>query len=213
MQLVKKQRRTRLDPEARRAQLLNCSLAVFAEHGIARATHSQIAAKAGMSVSAVYSYFRTREDLVHATLGEVECYLDRIFEQAVAKNLSPFEALLDIGRIFAEGAKSQPDIIRVLLDWSTGVGLEVWPNYLKMLGRLEETIKDILARGKAEGVVPAHIDIPTAARIFTGGGHTVALMQCAKIAPDELNRFIVQLVCGAMGLSRPPPPESGAQPA
>jgi TetR/AcrR family hemagglutinin/protease transcriptional regulator len=93
------------------------------------------------------------------------------------------------------------------------VGLEVWPNYLKMLGRLEETIKDILARGKAEGVVPAHIDIPTAARIFTGGGHTVALMQCAKIAPDELNRFIVQLVCGAMGLSRPPTTESGAQPA
>ena len=193
--------------------MLACSLAVFAEHGIARATHSQIAAKAGMSVSAVYSYFRTRDDLVNATLAEVERYLDRIFEQAVAKNLSPFEALLDIGRIFAEGAKSQPDIIRVLLDWSTGVGLDVWPHYLRMLGRLEETVRDILARGKAEGIVPAHINIPTAARIFTGGGHTVALMQCAKIAPDELNSFLVQLVCGAMGLSRPPAVGAGAQPA
>ena len=85
MSSTTKRRRTRLDPHDRRAQLLACSVAVFAEYGVARATHSQVAMKAGTSVSAVYSYFRTRQDLTIATLTEVERYLDRIFEETRAK--------------------------------------------------------------------------------------------------------------------------------
>ena len=42
--------RTRLAPEARKAQLLDCALAAFAEHGVARATHSHVAERAGVSI-------------------------------------------------------------------------------------------------------------------------------------------------------------------
>ena len=75
--------RTRLSPEARRAQLLECALAAFAEHGVARATHSHVAERAGVSVPAVHSYFRTRDDLVAAVLSEVEAYLLEIVSSSL----------------------------------------------------------------------------------------------------------------------------------
>ena len=201
MALQPKRRRTRLDPADRRKQLLTCSLAVFAEHGIARATHSQVAAKAGMSVSAVYSYFRTREDLTKATLAEVESYLDRIFEETRAKGLPPYETLLEMGRIFSEGAKSEPDRIRVLLDWSTAVGLDVWPAYLAMLEKLEGNVESILEDAVCRGCSPKHLDTRTAARMFVGGGYTVGLMQCANVDSNDVDRFVVQLAHAVMGVS------------
>jgi len=156
--------------------------------------------KAGTSVSAVYSYFRTRQDLTIATLTEVERYLDRIFEETRAKALPPYDTLLEMGRIFSEGARTEPDKIRVLLDWSTGVGLDVWPRYLEMLDRLETSVQTVLEEAQPPGRSPEHFDTRTAARIFVGGGHTVGLMQCADAPPDEVDRFIDHLVRAVMGL-------------
>ena len=110
-------RRTRLQPEERRAQLLKCALAVFAENGIARATHSQVAELAGVSVPAVHSYFRTRDDLVAATLGEVDRYLDGITE-TLERPVPPYDALVELGRTFVQEAETDPDMIKVWLDWS-----------------------------------------------------------------------------------------------
>ena len=194
-------RRLRLDPEERRPQLIACSLAVFAENGIARATHSQVAALAGVSVSAVYAYFRTRADLVAATLTPVEAYLDEMFEAVVAKRLPPYESLLEIAETFAEGTRSKPDIPMVWLDWSTGVGLESWPRYLELLERMQRHIDRILTDGKSKGLVPANLDTRAASRLYVGGGHTIALMQCAGIPAAELEVFIQQLVRGAMAVA------------
>lgn len=192
-------RRIRLDPEERRPQLIACSLAVFAENGIARATHSQVAALAGVSVSAVYAYFRTRADLVAATLTPVENYLDDMFERVVAKGLPPYDSLFEIAETFAEGTRGKPDITMVWLDWSTGVGLDSWPRYLDLLERMQRHVDGILTRGKGLGLVPAHLDTRAASRLYVGGGHTIALMQCAGIPAAEMDVFIQQLVRGAMG--------------
>jgi TetR/AcrR family hemagglutinin/protease transcriptional regulator len=198
-------RRIRLDPEERRPQLLACSLAVFAECGIARATHSQVAVRAGVSVSAVYAYFRTRADLVAATLTEVEAYLDRMFESVITKRLTAYETLLEIAETFAEGTRTIPDLIMVWLDWSTGVGLDSWPRYLELLERMHLHIDGKLAEGKRLGQVPAHLDTRAAARLYVGGGHTIALMQCAGIATAEMDVFIQQLVRGALGIAADAP--------
>ncbi|MGL4543795.1 MAG: helix-turn-helix domain-containing protein, partial [Polymorphobacter sp.] len=69
--MTKRPARTRLAPEDRRVQLVVHAIACFADHGIARATQAQVAERAGVSVSAVYSYFRTRADLVDAVLETV----------------------------------------------------------------------------------------------------------------------------------------------
>ena len=200
--------RTRLTPQARRAQLLDCALAAFAEHGVARATHSHVAERAGVSVPAVHSYFRTREDLVAAVLGEVETYLIEIVSCSLDDAKPVHEALEALAVNFSRDAKEKPDMIKVWLDWSTGVRADVWPRYMDVLERLHEIAEKILERGKREGVIPPALNVKAAARTYLGGGHTVALMQFSGAKPHEFDAVIGHLVRAAMGLGldAPPPP-------
>jgi len=186
--------RTRLLPEERRAQLLVCAVAAFAEHGVARATHSHVAERAGVSVSAVHSYFRTREDLVAAVLGEVEAFLMATSAAALAADLPVQDALVTLARRFSRAASEQADLIKVWLDWSTGVRADVWPHYLEVLDRLQDLAQKIFARGKREGLMPENLNVRAAARLYIGGGHTVALMQFAGASRRDLDIFIDQLV-------------------
>lgn len=204
--------RTRLRPDERRAQLLDCALAAFAEHGVARATHSHVAERAQVSVSAVYSYFRTREDLVAAVLDEVANYLDRIFDECLRDELRPEEALMGLARRFARDALERPDLLKVWLDWSTGVGSPVWPRYLLVLDRLHDAITKVLTRGKRLKVLPAGLDARAAARTYVGGGHTVALMQFAGVAGREVDAMIAHLVRGVTGRGAARPAGSRASP-
>ena len=192
--------RTRLSPSARRAQLLECALAAFAEHGVARATHSHVAERAGVSVPAVHSYFRTREDLVAAVLGEVEIYLLHIVSSSLGLPKTVAERLEALAVNFARDATEKPDMIKVWLDWSTGVRADVWPRYVDVLERLHGIAQKVLERGKREGIIPATLDVKAAARVYLGGGHTVALMQFSGAKPREFNAVIEQLVRAAMGV-------------
>lgn len=200
--------RTRLTPQARRAQLLDCALAAFAEHGVARATHSHVAERAGVSVPAVHSYFRTREDLVAAVLGEVETYLIEIVSRSLDDATPVHEALEALAVNFSRDAREKPDMIKVWLDWSTGVRADVWPRYMDVLDRLHEIAEKILERGKREGVIPPALNVKAAARTYLGGGHTVALMQFSGARPGEFDDVIGHLVRSAMGigLDAPLPP-------
>jgi len=192
--------RTRLRPDERRAQLLTCALSAFAEHGLARATHSQVAERAHVSVSAVYSYFRTRDDLVSAVLDEVADYLDRIASETLGGRFGVYDALMALGHRFAQDALDQPDMLKVWLDWSTGVDGASWPRYLDVLDRLHDAAAAVFEQGKKEGVVSSALDAQAAARIYMGGGHTVALMQFAGVSRRELDVVIDQLARGAMGV-------------
>ena len=62
--------RTRLDPEQRRAEVLDQAVAAFAEHGFARTTFADVAARSGLSKGAVYHYFETKEALFEAVITE-----------------------------------------------------------------------------------------------------------------------------------------------
>ena len=193
--------RTRLAPEARKAQLLDCALAAFAEHGVARATHSHVAERAGVSIPAVHSYFRTREDLVAAVLGEVERYLIDIVSDSLGGPKEVREALTLLATRFANAARDKPDMVKVWLDWSTGVRADVWPRYIDVLDRLHAIAQKVFARGKREGVLPAELNVKAAARIYIGGGHTVALMQFAGASRRDLETLTGQLVANVMGMS------------
>jgi len=194
-----KPKRTRLQPDARRAQLISCAMSAFAEHGLARGTHSHVAERAGVSVSAVHSYFRTREDLVEAALNEVETHLLEMVLGALGGKGTVEECLAALATQFTQSARVDPDLFKVWLDWSTGVRADLWPRYIKLNDRFVEAAQKLLSRGKREGVVPAEVSVKAAARLYIGGGHTVALMQFAGVSKREIGQFTDHLVASAMG--------------
>lgn len=61
--------RTRLDPDTRRAALLDAARAMFAERAYAEVTISAIATAAGASDALVYRYFGGKDDLYAAIVG------------------------------------------------------------------------------------------------------------------------------------------------
>lgn len=204
---VKRPVRTRLSPEARRAQLLECAIAAFAEHGLARATHSHVAKRAGVSVPAVHSYFRTRDDLVTAVLDEVAAFLLKLNAETLSNSqLSVREALELLATRFAREALEKPDIIKVWLDWSTGVRADIWPRYMTVLDRLHGIAQKVFARGKREGVLSPDLNPKAAARVYLGAAHMVALMQFSGSGPSarELDTVIAHIVTGAMNMGREP---------
>jgi TetR/AcrR family hemagglutinin/protease transcriptional regulator len=190
--------RTRLSPEDRRAQLLQHALASFADHGIARATHAHVAARAGVSVSAVYSYFRTRADLVAAVLHAVEATIETMVQSALTTPHPAPEALTILAGKTAEMALQEPHTVRIWLDWSTGVSAEAWPQFLLMQARLHALIETVITR--SPGALPTNppAAIKAAARIFVGSAHTLALMQFEAVPKVELDAFIAQMVSGVL---------------
>ena len=196
--------RTRLPPDQRKAQLLRCAISAFAEYGIARATHAHVAERAQVSVSAVHSYFRTREDLVAATLGEVEATLMEIALNKSLEKASVHEALWLMAHSFDRAVRDDPDVIKVWLDWSTGFRADVWPGYLRMQERLHNAVQKILARGKRLGLLSEALNAKAASRLFIGGGHTVALMRFAGASQREIEILMDHLICGTTSIGLAP---------
>jgi TetR/AcrR family hemagglutinin/protease transcriptional regulator len=194
-----KPKRTRLQPLERRAQLVGCAISAFAEYGLARGTHSQVAELAGVSVSAVHSYFRSRDDLVKAALDEVESHLLELVLSTLGGQGSVAECLEALAIRFTQSAHDHPDLFKVWLDWSTGVRADAWPRYVKLQARLIEAAIALLTRGKREGVIPQKLNIRAAARLFIGGGHTVVLMKFAGVSAQEIDFFADHMVASAMG--------------
>jgi TetR/AcrR family hemagglutinin/protease transcriptional regulator len=188
--------RTRLQPADRRAQLLQHAVACFAEHGVARATQAQVAARAGVSVSAVYSYFRTRPDLVDAVLQIVAESIIGMVEATAALPGSAEAVLTVLARQTAGMADDQPELVRVWLDWSAGVRADTWPQFVALQSRLHRLVESILARHS--GADPADPRLASAARLFVGGAHTLALMRFENVGPAQRDIFIAQMVGGAL---------------
>ncbi len=194
--------RTRMPPDQRRAQLLRCAIAAFAEHGIARATHAHVAERAEVSVSAVHSYFRTRDDLVAATLNEVESCLMDIIVNIDVQNSSVQETLSLMVKGFDKAAQEDPEMIKVWLDWSTGFRADVWPGYLRMQERLHAAVRKALSRGKRAGTLSPQLNTAAAARLFVGGGHTIALARFAGASRREIAILIDHLIKSIMAIGR-----------
>jgi len=192
--------RARLPPEQRRTQLLDCAIAAFAEHGLARATHAHVAGHAHVSVPAVHSYFRTREDLVAAALTEVETRLMPIVAEAERRCPTARAALTAMVEGFDRAARDTPDVIKVWLDWSTGFRADVWPGFLAMQDQLHKLVGKVLARGKRRGELARRLNTKAAARLFVGGGRTVALLRFSGASEAEIRTLIRHLILSVITL-------------
>lgn len=128
-------RRTRLSPEARRQQLMDCAIEVFSKRGIGRAGHAEIAELAQVSVATVFNYFNTREELVDNVLAQIESF----FTNMVSSSFSPERSLKDCIHsyisAFVDAAFEQPQYTYIWLEWSSAIREESWDRYIQLLER------------------------------------------------------------------------------
>lgn len=86
--------RRRLDPEARREQILDAAVAHFAEVGLGGTTRD-LARRAGVTQALLYQYFGSKAELTEAVFARV--YLGRLdpaWQDAIRDRATPIEARL-----------------------------------------------------------------------------------------------------------------------
>lgn len=168
-------KKLRLPPIERQEQLEKFIVKAAAQRGISRVTHSHVAKLAKVSVSTVHFYFKRRDDLVASATKQVEDYLIDIFTENLQQD-SVRDALTDLAEAFLEGGITNPDLIKVWLDWSVSIREKVWKDYQNLQDELHKRVRKVLNRAKREKLLPKDFDTQAATRIYIGSGHTLQLM-------------------------------------
>lgn len=192
-------RANRLAPDARRAQLLDCAIKVFARRGLGRGGHGEIAREAGVSVPTVFAYFRTREQLVGEVLAEIVRIYDDMADRHYRAEVPAPRAMLDFSFAFAASVDARPDAAKLLLEWSSAVRDEVWPLFLQFHSAMAAKIQAMIERGQREGSIEREIDAENAALMMIGSAHLVVQMKFSRFPPERLQRFLLGMLRGALG--------------
>ncbi|MHA7002111.1 TetR/AcrR family transcriptional regulator [Aeromonas schubertii] len=185
-------RRTRLSPEARRSQLMECAIEVFSRRGIGRAGHAEIAEEAKVSVATVFNYFNTREELVDEVLGEVEAFIRQLMTEAYADHHPICDSIRRHVELFVNVAYERPDHANIWLEWSSSVRDEVWPRYVKLLDEILEHITPRLQKALDRGEIESELSALALARILTSFGYL--MMQMVNAPERPLRSEVVETV-------------------
>lgn len=189
----------RLSSEARRAQLLNCALAVFARRGLGEGRHAEIAEEAAVAVPTVFVYFPTREALVDSVLDEVARFLTEMAEH-VHSQAKPADVILrDHIVAFTESIASHSDYARVWLDWSTAIRDKVWDRYLGFEEVIIVIVRRTIERGQRDGTILPDRDADDQARLMVGLSHMLAQMMFAGRPREKIEQFEATLLRAVLG--------------
>lgn len=180
-------KRTRLNPEDRRRQLLDAAVALFAEQGIGEAKHADIAKRTGVSVATTFVYFPTREELIDAVLDDVAEKNLSIFDDVNAAGLSVSQLLTALAEQALDRVDEERAYAQVYLNWSMNFAPHIREKYLAcqdiILSRLTE-ILDVAAPGRQKGK-GARDD----ARILLAASQMLTVMKLDGLSKERMDRF------------------------
>lgn len=166
-----KKRRTRLSPDARRAQLLACAIEAFAERGLSRAAHADVARLAGVAVSSVFHYFPTREALVDAVLDEVERHFLNMSDKALGSCEDPLAGMAFHAKLFADEVNADSDYIKLWLEWSASIREDIWPRYIRFYEEQRDHALGAVQKGLDLGYFDDTFTAEELATAYVGCGH------------------------------------------
>lgn len=153
MDTISRRPRTRLSPEKRKLQLLEIATEVFANRGIGRGGHADIADIAQVSVATVFNYFPTREDLVDEVLNHVVDEFNHYLKSSLSETESVRSNLELLNSNLIDNVLEEKTWIKVWFEWSSSTRDEVWPLFLSTHNENQNLIIDMFERGIEQGEI------------------------------------------------------------
>lgn len=187
-------RRVRLSQEERRAQLTRCAVKMAAAKGLGRIVHADVAREAGVSVPTAFLYFRNRQALLTAVIGEVDRFYMRMAREHHKADVPPLQALIDHLRDFGESVDEEPDYAMIWLEWSTLIRNDfgLWDAFLDFQERIIRILARSIRRCQQEGTVPTSISAPDSARLLTASSYALAQLKFMKRNQRIIQRYTDQ---------------------
>jgi AcrR family transcriptional regulator len=156
---------------ARRRQILDAARACFARNGFHATSMQDVVAESGLSMGAVYRYFKSKDDLIQAIAEDVVGMLVGQVDHLIdARPLPPLTQVLD-GVLSVVEIQTGPD-------GAVRMAIQVWAEALRnprlsdLLARVYPTIRAafvrLAARAREEGQLPARTDPEQAGSVLFG---------------------------------------------
>ncbi len=182
---MQKSKPRRLSPENRRAQLLKAALSCYASLGVMRAGHGDVAKQAGVSTATVFNYFPTRAKLTEAVFSEIYTVIERMFKKYAEAEVPDEGRLTALSITFQRLVDENPDLLKVLLNWSSTFSPEVRPAYLKFQ---DWAVKGIHAHSNVSG------DNLSDARIVLATSYNYARMKLDGTDPQVRALYVDRVI-------------------
>jgi AcrR family transcriptional regulator len=190
---------TKAQPSVRRARTRACLIAsateVVAEHGFHAATVDRIAQRAGFSVGALYSNFKSKDELLFAVFdGHLVWFAQRL--EAVSDSAKPAAAISDwLGALAAE-----PEQFHVFIEfWAYAVRKpKVRRQLAKRMDQMRADVAAVVERQAKDADAEPPLSPELIALLVLSLGRGLALEKLARpgAVPDEP---IGELLAGLLG--------------
>jgi len=146
-------------PEGKQRVILTSAAAEFARSGYTAAKVDDIAAKAGISVGALYKYFKNKENCFLAVLEEGMRELEERLNQVAAETHDPWARIEAIVRLIPEHSRKHAEIIRLYQEiGSEGLSSIAEDFCRKFEGLSASVYSALLAEARDAGLARADID-------------------------------------------------------
>lgn len=176
----------RLSPEARRQHLLECATMAYANLGVERAGHGDVAKLAGMSTPTVFNYFPTRKALTEAVFVSIDNDVCEIFEKTEGHlGLSSRQKLFLLAMSFNKMLETRVDTTKVLLNWSVSFGPDVRPAYLSFQGQMITRLGEVIGDTSQN---------KTDSRILYGAALTYSTLKLDDTPEETLAEYIMRVI-------------------
>jgi AcrR family transcriptional regulator len=192
-----------LPADARRQQVLDVAIRVFAERGYEGASTLAIALAAGVGEPTIYRHFPSKRALVLAAFDRASTELLDSWRSIAAESASPLDAIARIGIWYTEQLRTRPDDL--LLRYRTlghsqdaEITARVRTNYRETLAFVE----DLYAQARARGQIDASSDPRTLAWLFVAVGAALDQAQLLGLG-DELGADVVGRIASLIQFSVP----------
>ncbi|MGY0498027.1 TetR/AcrR family transcriptional regulator [Nocardia sp. FBN12] len=146
----------RIDVSARRTEILDAAVRVFARKGFAASRIEDVAAEAGVAKGSVYLAVSSREELLTAAFDQ---YRARAREQlALPATGSALDRLAELIRATVAMLAAQPDHARVLLDvWAARTPIDMGAVYAEYRAAIADLLREAGTDGQLRaGIGPGH---------------------------------------------------------
>ncbi|MBW2288576.1 MAG: DUF2249 domain-containing protein [Deltaproteobacteria bacterium] len=157
----------RLSREARRSQIVDCTLALLADTPIDRITTRQVAHELGISQPALFRHFRSRDEIFEAVALHARGKLEQLAAQTLERCEPPLDSIAALIRELVSFVAQHPGMPRLLF---YDVGSSVAASYhgpLAQLVTLQRSIAAELVRhAQRAGAVDTGVDAARAASLL-----------------------------------------------
>lgn len=170
----------------RRRQILDAARASFTRNGFHATSMQDVIAEAGLSVGAVYRYFKSKNDLVTAIAEEVVGGVDEALAGLVSLDM-PIVATLERALTFIDAQLGPEGVFRLAIQvWAEALRDPVLADFVGCAyGRIRGNFVELAKRAQQRGELPPSADPVAMGAVLFGMMPAYALQRVLTGTPDR----------------------------